>query len=155
MKPDTNEINKLRQHYERLMYTAVLHATKQSFWALKDRHQLVRMSLNNNRLTQLPQDLGSLDELKELDVTNNRLQALPSDLGRLPELTVLIDGNALVFPPVCCPFVVPPLASIVWSACVRTLDCEACALQLCAASSHGGAESAARLVACVARVHLH
>jgi dynein heavy chain len=37
LQPDTNEINKLRQHYERLMYTAVLHATKQSFWALKDR----------------------------------------------------------------------------------------------------------------------
>jgi Leucine-rich repeat (LRR) protein len=39
------------------------------------------MSLNNNRLTKLPQDLGSLDELTQLDVTNNRLQALPSDLG--------------------------------------------------------------------------
>ena len=37
LQPDTNEINKLRSHYERLMYTAVLHATKQSFWALKDR----------------------------------------------------------------------------------------------------------------------
>uniref|UniRef100_A0A7S0HBM9 Uncharacterized protein n=1 Tax=Hanusia phi TaxID=3032 RepID=A0A7S0HBM9_9CRYP len=34
---DVNEINKLRSHYERLMYTAVLHATKSSFWALKDR----------------------------------------------------------------------------------------------------------------------
>jgi len=34
---DLNEVNKLRSHYERLMYTAVLHATKQSFWALKNR----------------------------------------------------------------------------------------------------------------------
>ena len=57
------------------------------------------MSLNNNRLNKLPQDLGSLDELTELDVTNNRLQALPSDLGRLPALNVLVQGNALVFPP--------------------------------------------------------
>ena len=45
------------------------------------------------------QDLGSLDELTELDVTNNRLQALPSDLGRLPTLNVMVEGNALVFPP--------------------------------------------------------
>ena len=28
---DSNEINKLRSHYERLMYTAVLHATKQRY----------------------------------------------------------------------------------------------------------------------------
>lgn len=66
---------------------------------MKHLHQLTRMSLNNNRLTKLPQDLGSLDELTQLDVTNNRLQALPSDLGRLPALTVQVGGNALVFPP--------------------------------------------------------
>ena len=35
--PDHNETNKLRSHYERLMYTAVLHSTKQSFWSLKSR----------------------------------------------------------------------------------------------------------------------
>ena len=34
---DLQEVNKLRSHYERLMYTALLHATKQSFWALKNR----------------------------------------------------------------------------------------------------------------------
>ena len=44
---DSNEINKLRSHYERLMYTAVLHATKQSFWALKDRLRYAEIALNH------------------------------------------------------------------------------------------------------------
>ena len=46
LEADSNEINKLRSHYERLMYTAVLHATKQSFWALKDRLRSSKRALH-------------------------------------------------------------------------------------------------------------
>jgi hypothetical protein len=34
-------------HYERLMYTVVMHATKQTFWALTDRLRYAERALHH------------------------------------------------------------------------------------------------------------
>jgi hypothetical protein len=51
--------------------------------------QLESLNLSYNRLTALPDSLGSLTQLKSLDLSNNQLSALPEWLGQLTALQSL------------------------------------------------------------------
>ncbi|KAE9453764.1 hypothetical protein C3L33_14380, partial [Rhododendron williamsianum] len=55
---------------------------------------------NFSDLTELPDTLGDLSNLKELDLSNNQIHALPDTFGRLDKLTKLnLEENPLVIPP--------------------------------------------------------
>ncbi|KKL20502.1 hypothetical protein LCGC14_2454840, partial [marine sediment metagenome] len=45
--------------------------------------------LNDNQLTQLPESIGSLENLKELYLHDNQLTKLPESIGNLISLRVL------------------------------------------------------------------
>lgn len=51
--------------------------------------QLRELELSNNQLTALPAWLGELTQLQKLDINDNQLMALPESLGQLGELRVL------------------------------------------------------------------
>jgi len=56
--------------------------------------RLERLLVNDNRLTALSADVGSLSALKELDLHNNRLRALTAEIANLKQLTKLnLEGN--------------------------------------------------------------
>lgn len=85
--------------------------------------QLTNILLNNNRLTQLPEDvgcltrieelylqcnqltslpssIGQLTQLKELDLYSNKLQTIPNEIGKLTLLKkLMLDNNELVSMP--------------------------------------------------------
>jgi Leucine-rich repeat (LRR) protein len=54
--------------------------------------ELVKLCLRGNRLEKLP-DLSSLKLLQELDISYNQLKELPATLGDIPPLTTLILNN--------------------------------------------------------------
>jgi Leucine-rich repeat (LRR) protein len=54
--------------------------------------ELVKLSLRGNRLEKLP-DLSSLKLLQELDISYNLLKELPATLGDIPPLTTLFMNN--------------------------------------------------------------
>ena len=57
-------------------------------------NRLERLLVNDNRLTALSADVGSLSALKELDLRNNRLRALTAEIANLKQLTKLnLEGN--------------------------------------------------------------
>lgn len=51
------------------------------------------ISLEKNKLTRLPESIGSLKKLMELSVTNNKLTTLPSSLVLLDSLKCIFIGN--------------------------------------------------------------
>ncbi|XXG57441.1 hypothetical protein AAC387_Pa03g4591 [Persea americana] len=55
---------------------------------------------NFSDLTELPDTIGDLINLRELDLSNNQIHALPDTFGRLDKLTKLnLDQNPFVIPP--------------------------------------------------------
>lgn len=58
--------------------------------------QLKRLDIDKNKLTSLPELLGDLKQLQTLYVFNNQLTALPETIGRLSHLRLLdVTGNQL------------------------------------------------------------
>jgi len=58
--------------------------------------QLRTLSLANNQLTALPEWLGQLTQLKTLSLANHQLTALPESMGQLTQLQYLsLDNNQL------------------------------------------------------------
>ena len=54
------------------------------------------LSLHDNNLKRLPNDLCSLTKLTDLNICNNRLRELPKDIGKLVRLVNLdVQGNFL------------------------------------------------------------
>jgi leucine-rich repeat protein SHOC2 len=52
--------------------------------------------LNDNQLTSLPAELGTLTALRVLNLNENQLTSLPAELGTLTALTMLLlCGNQL------------------------------------------------------------
>ena len=47
------------------------------------------LDLSDNRLTELPGELGQLTNLTRLDLSHNQLTELPGELGQLTNLTRL------------------------------------------------------------------
>ncbi|XP_028768978.1 LRR repeats and ubiquitin-like domain-containing protein At2g30105 isoform X1 [Neltuma alba] len=64
-----------------------------SWEGLTTLKHLTVLSLNQNHLTTLPPALGSLISLKELHVSNNKLVNLPNEIGHLTKLEVLRANN--------------------------------------------------------------
>jgi hypothetical protein len=57
---------------------------------------LENLTLHDNELRELPADIGRLRALQQLRVDRNRLRTLPSSIGALTGLTALhLDGNEL------------------------------------------------------------
>lgn len=56
--------------------------------------QLRSLNLSNNQLKLLPESVGELVELQSLDLSNNQLKALPESLGKLTQLRTLILARA-------------------------------------------------------------
>ncbi|XP_073130474.1 uncharacterized protein [Henckelia pumila] len=55
---------------------------------------------NFNDLTEVPETVGDLRNLKELDLSTNQIRALPESIYQLQNLTKLhVDQNPLVIPP--------------------------------------------------------
>lgn len=64
--------------------------------ALKHLTQLRTLNLSNNQLTELPEWLGELKHLRSLNLFNNQLTTLPKTLSNLAQLEELnIAGNRL------------------------------------------------------------
>ncbi|KAJ7964235.1 LRR repeats and ubiquitin-like domain-containing protein family [Quillaja saponaria] len=64
-----------------------------SWEGLRSLKRLTVLSMNQNHLTTLPPELGSLTSLRQLHVSNNKLCSLPSEIGLLTELEVLTANN--------------------------------------------------------------
>jgi hypothetical protein len=59
--------------------------------------QLRSLNLSGNQLTALPESLGQLTQLQLLDLSDNQLTALPEWLGQLTQLRSLnLSGNQLI-----------------------------------------------------------
>ena len=66
---------------------------------LKLNH-LEQLHLRDNKLTELPSEIGDLKELQLLDVSHNQLVSLPTSIQKLNQLKELhLDGNRLTVLP--------------------------------------------------------
>jgi Leucine-rich repeat (LRR) protein len=50
---------------------------------------LETLNVENNRLENLPPEIGQLNKLVVLDISNNRLSSLPAELANLTQLRTL------------------------------------------------------------------
>ena len=55
----------------------------------KVNKDITNLNLSNNKLTQLPVEIGQLSQLTMLDVSYNNLTQLPVEIGQLTQLTTL------------------------------------------------------------------
>ncbi|XP_063702420.1 E3 ubiquitin-protein ligase LRSAM1-like [Culicoides brevitarsis] len=63
---------------------------------LQDLHLLTTLNIADNQLKRLPDDIGRLENLRELFVANNQLGVLPPAINKLKKLVLLdISGNRL------------------------------------------------------------
>lgn len=54
------------------------------------------LNLNQNHLSSIPPEIGTLQTLEQLNLSNNLLDHIPAELGHLEQLQELyLDGNAL------------------------------------------------------------
>ena len=51
--------------------------------------ELSYLDLRNNKLKQLPHNIGNLRKLREILVFDNELESIPSSIGKLTEIQVL------------------------------------------------------------------
>ena len=51
------------------------------------------LSLRENELCELPEEIGFLSDLKVLDIINNRIKCLPLSFGNLDLDALWIDGS--------------------------------------------------------------
>ena len=59
-------------------------------------HSIISISLPEEKLTSLPENIYQLTKLKELILTNNALKTLPKSIGDLKNLELLtLEGNEL------------------------------------------------------------
>jgi Leucine-rich repeat (LRR) protein len=57
---------------------------------------ITELQIHNNSLTEIPEEVGELSQLKVLDVSNNNLDGLPSVLGFMSALQKLsLEGNPI------------------------------------------------------------
>ena len=69
--------------------------------SLLEIYKLETLDLTDNRLTQLPAEIGNLVNLKALYLYENRLTQLPAEIGQLVNLKVLnLSNNRLTHLPV-------------------------------------------------------
>ncbi|KAJ1479095.1 hypothetical protein T484DRAFT_1815570, partial [Baffinella frigidus] len=96
--------------YLRRSYSAVLHRqldlsgfslTIFPFAAISAPSTLTSLSLSNNNISSIPDDLKTLTGLKHLDLAANNISALPASIfGRLSVLRSLsVKGNPITFLP--------------------------------------------------------
>lgn len=64
-----------------------------SWEGIESLKSLLVLSLNENRLTVLPSNIGALKSLKQLHIAKNKLTALPTEIGLLTALEVLKANN--------------------------------------------------------------
>ena len=54
------------------------------------------LNLNDNKLTELPEDLSKLQSLRSLHLSNNKLQKLPESIGNIQTIVRIdVDNNCL------------------------------------------------------------
>ena len=56
-------------------------------------YNLQELSLRNNRIKEIPKELGNLINLKELYLSYNQIEKIPKELGNLTNLLKLYTGN--------------------------------------------------------------
>jgi Leucine-rich repeat (LRR) protein len=62
--------------------------------------RLRKLYLNNNRIKNLPNEIGSMEMLEEFVVSENMIEELPVSIARIPNLKVLrLTNNRLRFIP--------------------------------------------------------
>jgi Leucine-rich repeat (LRR) protein len=72
-----NKINEIPPGIKKLSYLAYLH-------------------LYDNKIINLPEEIGELESLEKLDIRNNlELSSLPTNLNDREDLTILIDGTEI------------------------------------------------------------
>ncbi|CAH1390277.1 unnamed protein product [Nezara viridula] len=54
-----------------------------------------KLHVNNNQLTELPQNLSHFHNLRHIDVSNNRLRSIPETLTRFPLVTLNAKNNLI------------------------------------------------------------
>ncbi|KAA1120533.1 hypothetical protein PGTUg99_012198 [Puccinia graminis f. sp. tritici] len=60
---------------------------------------LEQLSLRSNRLTEIPEAIGKLKNLKVLNLAHNQLEFLPSSILKLTDCKLLLNGNPWLKPP--------------------------------------------------------
>ncbi|KAA1080688.1 hypothetical protein PGT21_017249 [Puccinia graminis f. sp. tritici] len=60
---------------------------------------LEHLSLRSNRLTEIPEEIGQLKNLKLLNLAFNKLKFLPSSILKLTHCKLLLNGNPRLTPP--------------------------------------------------------
>lgn len=71
-----------------------------AFIVLKDMDSLLSLKLQNLELTELPNNIGELRNLKELDISYNQLSKVPDQIKECTQLEkIVIDGNLQVSAP--------------------------------------------------------
>jgi len=82
--------------------------------------RLVRLDLSKNELKSLPEDFGSLINLRHLDLYNNQLETLPLSFGKLTKLRYLdLKGNPL-----------QPAVLATTGPCLTAKDCQNAAIKV-------------------------